>query len=779
MSYQVLARKWRPKQFTEMVGQGHVLKALVNALDDNRLHHAYLFTGTRGVGKTSIARLFAKALNCEQGVSSKPCGSCSACCEIAEGRFVDLIEVDAASRTKVEDTRELLENVQYAPTRGRFKVYLIDEVHMLSKSSFNALLKTLEEPPPHVKFLLATTDPQKLPVTVLSRCLQFNLKNMIPQRIVEHLSSVLTAEKINFEEAALWLLARSADGSMRDALSLTDQSIAFGAGAINEADVRVMLGSIDLGLVHELLTALVAGKGLALMNSVAALAQFSPDYHNVLGDIVSLLHRIAIAQTVPAALDNSMGDKQQVTELAGQLSAEDVQLFYQIALMGRKDLPFVPDAREGLEMTLMRMLAFRPAQSQHRQSKTLSVAADTTVSDRQQNSQSAVSLTTVVEQPVDEPLGLDVVPAPVEKKLENALLVTSLDASSIAVTQAPGAAVLVSDEPADIQAQAVTTDLARQTENNTAVAQPAPSVQTQASSIAANANILGQQQPAVALVAQESSVAETANAMGDLAAVNQSLAAEEIIADASTMTVADTGVIDSVVSGSTSDANSEKKINPAAVDTLTEDPMSTANTLAEPKSVAGQSDNDIAPWEDDYQAYQQSATVENTAVAAVQTAQVSEESNKLIQSATSQINISQFLEPAVTEFSQLGLADWPALVGAIGFTGMTAHIAENLSLESIEDSQLEFNVSKVQKNVLDATQRDRIQAMLSQYFKREITVGYASLQSTRETPWQCFEQLRAKRLRQAITSFQADQVVQQLVSAFSAQVDRSSIMPVD
>ena len=275
MSYQVLARKWRPARFQEMVGQEHVLKALVNALDDDRLHHAYLFTGTRGVGKTSIARLFAKSLNCETGVSSTPCGQCSACTEIAEGRFVDLIEVDAASRTKVEDTRELMENVQYAPTHGRYKVYLIDEVHMLSTHSFNALLKTLEEPPPHVKFLLATTDPQKLPITILSRCLQFNLKNLIPERIVKHLTFVLGEENIPFEEPALWLLARSADGSMRDAMSLTDQAIAFGAGAINEADVRSMLGTIDQRLVYQMLYCLAAGDAKALMAAVTDLAQFS------------------------------------------------------------------------------------------------------------------------------------------------------------------------------------------------------------------------------------------------------------------------------------------------------------------------------------------------------------------------------------------------------------------------------------------------------------------------------------------------------------------------
>ncbi|WP_271273521.1 DNA polymerase III subunit gamma/tau [Aliamphritea hakodatensis] len=361
MSYQVLARKWRPATFQEMVGQEHVLKALVNALDDDRLHHAYLFTGTRGVGKTSIARLFAKSLNCANGVSSSPCGKCAPCQEISEGRFVDLIEVDAASRTKVEDTRELLENVQYAPTHGRYKVYLIDEVHMLSTHSFNALLKTLEEPPPHVKFLLATTDPQKLPVTILSRCLQFNLKNMIPERIVDHLRHVLTQESIKFEEPALWLLARSADGSMRDAMSLTDQAIAFGAGEINEADARSMLGTIDQRLVYRLLDSLVAQNAKDMLATVSDLAQFSPDYNTVLGDLISLLHRIALGQVMPDAVDNGMGDRDQVLELARQLSAEDVQLYYQVALLGRKDLPYVPDAREGLEMVMLRMLAFRPA----------------------------------------------------------------------------------------------------------------------------------------------------------------------------------------------------------------------------------------------------------------------------------------------------------------------------------------------------------------------------------------------------------------------------------
>ena len=361
MSYQVLARKWRPRSFREMVGQTHVLKALINALDSQRLHHAYLFTGTRGVGKTTIARIIAKCLNCETGITSTPCGECSVCREIDEGRFVDLIEIDAASRTKVEDTRELLDNVQYAPSRGRFKVYLIDEVHMLSSHSFNALLKTLEEPPPYVKFILATTDPQKLPATILSRCLQFSLKNMTPQRVVEHLSHVLSVENVPFEDDALWLLGRAADGSMRDAMSLTDQAIAFGEGKVLAGDVRAMLGTLDHGQVFDLLHALIEGDAKAMLEAVRHLAEQGPDWNGVLSEILNVLHRVAIAQALPDGVDNGHGDRDRVLALAQALPAEDVQFYYQMGLIGRRDLPLAPDPRGGFEMVLLRMLAFRPA----------------------------------------------------------------------------------------------------------------------------------------------------------------------------------------------------------------------------------------------------------------------------------------------------------------------------------------------------------------------------------------------------------------------------------
>jgi DNA polymerase III subunit gamma/tau len=360
MSYQVLARKWRPRNFSELVGQEHVQRALINALDHDRLHHAYLFTGTRGVGKTTIARIYAKSLNCETGVSSTPCGACSACREIDEGRFVDLVEVDAASRTKVEDTRELLENVQYAPTRGRYKVYLIDEVHMLSAHSFNALLKTLEEPPPHVKFLLATTDPQKLPVTILSRCLQFNLKSLTIPQITGQLDAILGKEQVETESGAVRQLAFAAHGSMRDALSLLDQAIAYGQGALREVEVCAMLGAIDRNVVYRLLEALAANDAAGLLGEVGQADEFAPDYATLLADMLSVLQRIAIARVLPDAIDDTFGDREAVIGLSSRLAPEDVQLYYQIGLIGRRDLSLAPDPRGGFEMVMLRMLAFRP-----------------------------------------------------------------------------------------------------------------------------------------------------------------------------------------------------------------------------------------------------------------------------------------------------------------------------------------------------------------------------------------------------------------------------------
>jgi DNA polymerase III subunit gamma/tau len=360
MSYQVLARKWRPKNFEQLMGQEHVVTVLVNALNQERLHHAYLFTGTRGVGKTTIARIFAKSLNCETGITATPCGKCDVCLDIDQGRFIDLLEIDAASRTKVDDTREILDNVQYAPSRGRYKVYLIDEVHMLSRSSFNALLKTLEEPPEHVKFILATTDPQKLPVTVLSRCLQFHLKALTSKQIEQQLASILVAENVSHEAGALTLIAKSARGSMRDSLSLTDQAIAQGQGNISVSNVQQMLGGVDHNWPFKLLVFLLKQDTQNLMALVQEIASYAPSYPRLLADLIQLLHQIALAQVVEQKFDLSPEQTNLLIQFSQTMSPEDVQLYYQIVLNGRKDLPYAADEQAAFDMTILRLLAFKP-----------------------------------------------------------------------------------------------------------------------------------------------------------------------------------------------------------------------------------------------------------------------------------------------------------------------------------------------------------------------------------------------------------------------------------
>jgi DNA polymerase-3 subunit gamma/tau len=442
MSYQVLARKWRPSNFSQVAGQAHVLKSLTNALDNERLHHAYLFTGTRGVGKTTLARILAKCLNCEEGIRSVPCEKCDSCKEISEGRFIDLIEIDAASRTKVEEMRELLENVQYLPSRGRFKVYLIDEVHMLSTHSFNALLKTLEEPPPHVKFLFATTDPQKLPITVLSRCLQFNLKNLSPQLIAEYLGSVLKKEEIEFEEEALWQISSAASGSMRDALTLVDQAISYCEGKVAAGGVIEMLGVPPQKQVYALLKGMASRSVSTILELIRDIAEQTPDYSHTLDSLLSTLHRVAIAQIEPKAADNSYGDMQQILELASLISAEDVQLYYQMGIKGREDLRLSAEVRTAFEMLLIRMLVFSPSYVEPTDLEPVSLGAkESTDPSTTNESSNAAGSATEVEKKKSELTDESVSPQPLQEpeRMSGELIEASVEAlADLQVEQSSG-----------------------------------------------------------------------------------------------------------------------------------------------------------------------------------------------------------------------------------------------------------------------------------------------------------------------------------------------------
>ena len=406
MSYLALARKWRPKAFADVIGQAHVVSALSNALNNQRVHHAFLFTGTRGVGKTTLARIFAKALNCENGVSAGPCGQCIACQGVDNGNFIDLIEVDAASRTKVDDTRELLDNVQYTPTQGRYKIYLIDEVHMLSTHSFNALLKTLEEPPEHVKFLLATTNPQKLPTTILSRCIQFNLKSVDLVKLTSQLEKILKAEDIEFEASALMLLARSANGSVRDALSLLDQAIAFSNGNVNTDQVRSMLGMIDDQLINQLLTQVLQGDGTAVLQSIAQMAERSAEFSSALDELLALIHNVALYQISPESVSWKGVDSSSLKALADNVDADALQLLYQIAIIGKRDLDYAADPRSGFEMILIRMLAFIPEGKQGSVNlpslQTPLPTAETTPAEVSKSTNKAKATVAIVENSVQE-----------------------------------------------------------------------------------------------------------------------------------------------------------------------------------------------------------------------------------------------------------------------------------------------------------------------------------------------------------------------------------------
>ncbi|MBD8754108.1 DNA polymerase III subunit gamma/tau [Pseudomonas coleopterorum] len=723
MSYQVLARKWRPRSFREMVGQTHVLKALINALDNQRLHHAYLFTGTRGVGKTTIARIIAKCVNCETGITSTPCGECSVCREIDEGRFVDLIEIDAASRTKVEDTRELLDNVQYAPSRGRFKVYLIDEVHMLSSHSFNALLKTLEEPPPYVKFILATTDPQKLPATILSRCLQFSLKNMTPERVVEHLSHVLGVENVPFEDDALWLLGRAADGSMRDAMSLTDQAIAFGEGKVLAADVRAMLGTLDHGQVYGVLQALLDGDARALLEAVRHLAEQGPDWNGVLAEMLNVLHRVAIAQALPEAVDNGQGDRDRVLALAQALPAEDVQFYYQMGLIGRRDLPLAPELRGGFEMVLLRMLAFRPAGTSDGPDQLLKTVG---ISQATVDSTQPVAVSSPLEPQSPSVAPMDPEPVGAGSAREESPAIHQND--RVAPTTPPVGAGSAREESTAAP------------QNDRAAPAPPP--------VGAGS---AREEPTPV----QATTAEPIDLPWNDPVTPVAAPAPEPILDVVGEQPALTPMPAPTPASAVPDAP-ETEATPPADDT---DPVDYIP--------AGMERDDEPPLDEDYYAPETDGAaysyLDELASETVHDAPVEAEPEVL---------------PAAQPATGLAL-QWLELFPKLPISGMTGSIAANCTLIAVEGDDWLLHLDPAHSALFNSTQQRRLNDALNQYHERTISLTIELIRPEQETPAQAAARWRANRQADAEQSIQQDPYIQQMLQQFGAIIRNDTIEPVE
>ncbi|MCJ2371405.1 DNA polymerase III subunit gamma/tau [Pseudomonas sp. RGM 3321] len=730
MSYQVLARKWRPRSFREMVGQAHVLKALINVLDSQRLHHAYLFTGTRGVGKTTIARIIAKCLNCETGITSTPCGTCSVCKEIDEGRFVDLIEIDAASRTKVEDTRELLDNVQYAPSRGRFKVYLIDEVHMLSSHSFNALLKTLEEPPPYVKFILATTDPQKLPATILSRCLQFSLKNMTPERVVEHLTHVLGVENVPFEDDALWLLGRAADGSMRDAMSLTDQAIAFGEGKVLAADVRAMLGTLDHGQVFDVLTALLEGDARGVLEAVRHLAEQGPDWNGVLSEILNVLHRVAIAQALPEGVDNGHGDRDRVLALAQALPAEDVQFYYQMGLIGRRDLPLAPDPRGGFEMVLLRMLAFRPADNDD-----------------------------APRQPL-KPVGINQATVDSRKAVADATPVASV---APAVSTAP---VMAAPDPAFEALPPAATPMPAAAARAKPAVQPESQPQAQPEPVeevdlpwnepkAPVAEKNAEPAPGTGTVAKQvvEPVLETVSEQPDLTPMPAPAPASPV---------------PDAPEAEPAQPVAEQQVTPAMLEAIPDSAYLSMNPDSMSSDSGPMGRDDEPPADDDY--VEPDIDIDPASYSYL---------DELAHESVVELEAVE-PEPAPAAKPATGLAaDWLEVFPKLPISGMTGSIAANCTLMAVDGDNWLLHLDPAHSALFNSTQQRRLNDALNQYHGRTINLSIELIKPEQETPAQAASRLRAERQRQAEASIQADPYIQQMLQQFGAVIREDTIQPVD
>ncbi|MBO9488859.1 DNA polymerase III subunit gamma/tau [Endozoicomonas sp. G2_1] len=768
MSYQVLARKWRPKSFQELMGQEHVVNVLTNALAQQRLHHAYLFTGTRGVGKTTIARIFAKSLNCQQGVSATPCGQCDICQDIDQSRFIDLLEIDAASRTKVDDTREILDNVQYAPSRGRYKVYLIDEVHMLSRSSFNALLKTLEEPPEHVKFILATTDPQKLPVTVLSRCLQFHLKALTTSQIKQQLEIILPQEQVTFDDTSLLLLAKAAKGSMRDCLSLTDQAIAQGQGQLIADNIQQMLGGVDQNWSFNILLALVKQDSQGLMALSQQIASYAPNYHRLLADLIQLLHQVALAQIIEHSFDLLPEQEKLFTSFCRALSPEDVQLYYQIALNGRKDMPYAADEQAAFDMVLLRMLAFEPMTHSNRQRQTAQTENSADNSKVQANAKPEVT---------DDLTEL----SPIGSSVSNSSSVSEHNRAD----QNTGEKSVAGPNIEDIKHSAQDLTAQQPAEN-----QPEHVVEQD------SAIVERQEQQHQEVLAQE------------LAAIEQTAASMIQNDNLSSTSVGDNSeLLDTQQTAAQNSVAQEPLMLASSVqETDVESNASIASNIRQQSSVSDVQDNDVSSPVEQILAsrnmlrsrkkqleQQQTKKPSGAAAPTQQTVNVDtpqtpqsidEQNGATVEPTPEPINIAEIPEqvyhPEIIDPAKIRNANqidkWASMIDAMALNGRIRQLAIHATISANStDDQLVLSLDQSTKHLQSEAAHQQLEQAICQYLNRPITVVINVVEQTIADPYQIQNDINDKRYQYAKQVLEQDDIVVAFQRDFQAELDPETI----
>ena len=718
MSYQVLARKWRPKNFEELMGQEHVVSVLVNALSQQRLHHAYLFTGTRGVGKTTIARIFAKSLNCETGITAKPCGKCDTCLDIDQGRFIDLLEIDAASKTKVDDTREILDNVQYAPTRGRYKVYLIDEVHMLSRHSFNALLKTLEEPPEHVKFILATTDPQKLPITVLSRCLQFHLKALTVKQIEAKLAEILEQESVTHQAGTLTMLAKAARGSMRDSLSLTDQAIAQGQGDITLANLQQMLGGLDQNWVYKILIALLKQDGVALMSLSQEIASYGPNYNRLFAELIQLFHQIAIRQIVDQNFDLSPEHVLLLKKFSEAMSAEDIQLYYQISVNGRKDLPYAADEQAAFDMTILRLLAFKPMQ-----------ATDTPHLSQNPTQHSTQDTETLVTFDFDE-----VILAETEISKPDEIKTVESQTDKIKADKVKAADTESEVTEKALEEKALEEKFIRTGDEQTALAQEMFAIEAQAV-----------QQVATQAISSDSSTT-----------IIEEKPVESVSSSINTVPLERLPVVDKI-------SSTVEDLDPVSAI------LATRNMLRSRKKELDKT----AKKSDDASERQVETQINNQNESPTVNAEAKEQ--KTI-SAPKEPYHSDNIDPSV--ISKANQVDkWAHMIDAMELTARIRQLAIHATIaEESSDEHLILRLDQATKHLQTDAAHQQLQQQLSQFLSKEIKVTIEVVEKTISDPYQIQSHINDKRYDYAKELLQKDEIVSALQNKFQATLDENTIV---